>query len=236
MADKETNQADAWGKKVELKRSYRFLRAVLHLFTPRINTVWDEPWDGEPCVFCPNHDRAWGPINMCVWFDGRNHIHPWYNAGVVDRKGLPAYVRNDNWWNPNSKLAWLWNATIPHIAAWLMPPIIGCTPGIPVYYDAKVATTFRQSTDLLKKGGSMVIFAQYPDGYESHAEHLSKGFLLIAPLAWKRCGIRLKFYPVHCDQKSRTIHVMKPIQFDPERTLPEQEAELLAYLEERVHD
>lgn len=156
-------------KKPSLKKSYRILRTILGLFIPKTKTIWDEPWDGEPCVFCPNHDRAWGPINMCVTFDERDRIHPWYNAGIIDRKGLPAYVRNDNWWNPKSKLAWFYNATIPYLVSWILPPIIKTTPGIPVYYDAKVATTFRKSTDQLKQGESLVIFAQYPDGYESHA-------------------------------------------------------------------
>ena len=221
---------------MELKRSFRFLQKLVRIFTRPMKTVWDVPYDGEPCVFCPNHARAWGPIGMAVHFELADSCHPWYNAGTIDRKGLPAYVRNDDWWDPKSKLAWFYDKTVPYLVAWLLPPIIRSTPGIPVYYDAKVATTFRQSTECLKKGESLVIFAQYPDGYESHAEHLSKGFLLIAPLAWRRCGIRLKFYPVHVDPKERVIHVMAPIQYDPDRSMEEQEPELLAHLEAGIWD
>ena len=219
-----------------IKKSFRVLRNLAWFFLPKMKTVWDEPFDGEPSVFCPNHARAWGPISMVTQFELWETSHPWYNAGIIDRKGMPAYVRNDNWWNPKSRLAWFYNATVPYLAALILPPVIRSTPGIPVYYDSKVVKTFRESTEVLKKGEHLVIFAQFPDGYQSHAAELSKGFLLIAPLAWKRCGIRLKFYPVHVDQKARTIHVQKPVIFDPDRTLEEQEAELLEKLTAGIWD
>ena len=219
-----------------LKRSYRFLRGLVRAFTPTVKTVWEEPWDGEPCVFCPNHARAWGPIDMMIYFELRDTTHLWYNAGILDRKGLPAYVRNDNWWNPKSRLAPFYNVTVPYIVAALLPPLVKTTPGIPVYYDTRVLKTFRESIAQLKQGNQIVIFPQFPDGYQSHAEQLSKGFLMIAPMAWKSCGLKLKFYPVHVDQDKRTILVQKPVQFDPERTLQEQEAELLEVLTKGIWD
>ena len=222
--------------RMALKWGYRVLRGLLWLFTPRVRTVWEVPFDGEPCVFCPNHDRAWGPINMCVHFDQRDKVHPWYNAGVADREGLPAYVRNDSWWNPKSPLAPLYNATIPYLASWIMPPVIHSTPGIPVYYDAQVYRTFKDSVEVLRSGEHLVIFAQYPDGYQSHSDKLSRGFVLIGPLAWRRLGIRLKFYPVHVCQRERTIRVMAPVIYDPDRPAEEEEERLLTLLGERVYD
>ena len=221
---------------MHIGKGYRVLRFILWLFTPKMKTEWEVPFDGEPCVFCPNHARAWGPIDMCVHFELRDQSHTWYNAGIIDRKGLPAYVRNDNWWNPKSKLAFFYNATIPYIVSWILPPVIRSTPGIPVYYDEHVIKTFKDSVEVLKQGEHLVIFAQYPDGYQHHASELSKGFLLIAPMAYRRLGIRLKFYPVHVDQKKRTIRVMKPVEYDPDRKHEEQEAELLQAIGSRVWD
>jgi hypothetical protein len=219
-----------------MKLSYRIIRALVRLFTPTLRTEWEEPFDGEACVFCPNHARAWGPIDICAYFDLRDKIHPWYNAGVIDRKGLPAYVRNDNWWNPKSKLAFLYNITIPYIVALLMPPIMRSTPGIPVYYDEHVIKTFKDSIEVLRKGEHLAIFAQYPDGYQHHASELSKGFLLMGPMAYRRLGIRLKFYPVHIDEKKRLIRVMKPIVYNPDIPHAEQEQTLLEALSSQVYD
>lgn len=219
-----------------LKKGYRLLRGAAKLFTPRMRTIYDTPFEGGPCVLCPNHARAWGPIGICVHFDYRDTVHPWYNAGVIDRKGLPAYVRNDTWWNPKSPLAPLYNATVPYLAAAVMPPVIRSTPGIPVYYDTHVLTTFRDSLEVLKAGEQVVIFAQFPNGYESHAEELSSGFLNIAPFAWRRLGLRLKFYPVHVDEKERTIRVMEPFVFDPEAPWEEEKERLLHGLSRVVRD
>lgn len=219
-----------------IKKSFRFIRGIIRCIVPRMETVWETEYDGEPCVFCPNHDRAWGPLAMLARFEHCDNIDVWYNFGIGDRKGLPAYVRNDNWWNPKSPLAPFYNVTVPYIVSWLLPPIVRTVPGVPVYYDTRVMKTFRDSTRLLKSGRSLVIFPQFPDGYESHAAELSKGFLMIAPLAWKSCGLRLKFYPVHVDRAKRQILVQKPVQFDPDRTLPEQEAELLEVLTKGIWD
>ncbi|MBR6029639.1 MAG: hypothetical protein IKP40_11205 [Clostridia bacterium] len=219
-----------------LKPFYRALRGILRVFTPRMRTIWETPCDGEACVLCPNHERAWGPIDMCVHYDHRDVIHPWYNAGVIDRKGLPAYVRNDSWWNPRSLLAPLYNATIPYLASWILPPVIRSTPGIPVYYDTHVLQTFRDSVEVLRQGEQVVIFAQFPNGYQSHAEELSRGFVMIAPFAWRRLGLRLKFYPVHVSQKERTIRVMSPVVFNPDAPWEEEQERLLRELGEKVRD
>lgn len=219
-----------------LKKSYRLLRQCVKLFTPKVKTVWEVPYDGGPAVFCPNHARAWGPIDMCVYFPLWRTVRPWYNAGVADRERLPAYIRNDNWWDPKSPLAPLYDAVIPRLGALVMPPVIHSTPGIPVYYDAKVYTTFKQSVEALKNGDQPVIFAQYPDGYRSHSESLSRGFVLLAPLAWRKAKLKVKFYPVHVDQDERTITVMAPVEYDPDAPWEEEQQRLLDYLGERVKD
>ena len=208
---------------MKLRKSYRFLRGAVRLFTPKMTEEWEEPYDGRPAVFCPNHARAWGPLNMCAHFSLADSVRPWYNAGIADRKGLPDYVRNDNWWNPKSKLAPLFDKTVPYLAAALLPPVFNCTPGIPVYYDNRVIKTMRASIDAVKEGDQLVIFAQFPTEYDTHAEQLTGGFLQIAPMCWRRCGLQLSFYPVHVDQKNRKIKVLKPILYDPERSLEEQQ-------------
>ena len=221
---------------MKLKLRFRFLRFFVKLFTTKYRTEWEEPFDGEPCVFCPNHARSGGPIGMVVHFQLRDCCRTWFNHGILDRKGLPAYIRNDNWWNPESRLAWLYNITIPYLVALILPSIIRLVPGIPVYYDTRVVKTFRESLEALKNREHLVIFAQYPDGYQHHASELSKGFLMIAPMAYRKLGLTLKFYPVHVDPREKVIRVMKPIAFNPELTLEEQQSDLLRALGEKVYD
>ena len=71
---------------------------------------------------------------MCARFPLADTLHPWMNAQVLSAREVPAYVRQDYWWPPESKLAPLFNATLPYIAAAIMPPILRTAPTVPVYH------------------------------------------------------------------------------------------------------
>ena len=146
---------------------------------------------------------------------------------MADPKLVPAYVRQDYWWKPGCRLEPLYNATLPYLAAAVLPPIMKSVPGVRVYHDINVIKTFRQSIELLKQREHLVIFPQQPDGYQSHDMRLNRGFLQIAPMAYRTMGLRLKFYPVHIDYKKHLFTVGKPVCFDPERKLKDQEDELI---------
>lgn len=212
------------------KRMYRALSAVVRTITPRMKTIWDEPFNGEACVFVGNHAGAFGPIDMCTKFPLRDDCHPWMNASVLHAKEVPAYVRQDYWWKPGCKLAPLYNATLPYLAAAVLPPILRLVPGVPVYHDMRVMTTMRQSLRLLKAGQHLVIFPEQPSGYQSHHDWINTGFLQLAPMYYKMSGKKLFFYPVHLDYHKHTFHVAKPVIFDPERTLEEQTPDMVAAL------
>ncbi len=212
------------------KKMYKVLSSIIRGITPRMKTTWEEPFDGEACVFVGNHAGAFGPIDMCVKFPLRDQCFTWMNADVLDPKLVPAYVRQDYWWKPGCKLEPLYNATLPYMAAAVLPPILRLAPTVPVYHDMRVMTTMRQSLRHLKEGHHLVIFPEQPSGYQSHHDWINTGFLQIAPMYYKATGKILKFYPVHLDYHKHTFKVAKPIAFDPERTLEEQTPELVEVL------
>ena len=215
---------------MEEKTSFRVLRWLVTRCTPKMKTFWEVPYDGTPSVFCPNHEGMFGPIDMVCHFELHKTSRAWFNADVSEVKKMPAYVRQDYWWEPGCKMEWLYNATLPYLAAAVLPPIMKTVPGVKVYHDMQVLKTFRKSIEVLKGGENLIIFPQQPDGYKSHHMWINKGFLQLAPMAWRTLKIPLNFYPVYIDRKNHEIHVRKPIRFDPERTLPEQEQEMLDIL------
>ncbi|MEG0493482.1 MAG: hypothetical protein RR696_09805, partial [Clostridia bacterium] len=209
-------------------RAYKVWCGIAKAITPKMTTIWTSEFDGEPSVFCPNHAGAFGPIDMCIHFDNCEHCHPWFNAAVMDPKLVPAYVRQDYWWKPGCFFEPILTRTLPYMAAAVLPPILRTVPGVPVYHDIQVIKTFRQSVALLKQGEHLVIFPQQPSGYLSHFMTLNKGFLQLAPMAYRSLGLKLKFYPVHIDYKKHTLTVGLPVQYDPDVKLAEQEERLLA--------
>ena len=149
---------------------YGTLAPLIRLFTPKMETVWDVPYDGEPCIFVGNHDRANGPISVAVKFPLKDRCHIWIYANAMERKLVPAYVRQDYWWNPESRLAPLYDRTIPYLTALALPPILKSVPNVPVYHDMRAMTTLRESLRLLEAGKSLIIFPGIPDGYKSHSD------------------------------------------------------------------
>ena len=208
------------------KRSYRILRWLCKTFSRRMHTEWTVPFDKEPCVFVVNHAGAWGPIDMCAKFELRDECRPWFNAAVMDPKEVPAYVRQDYWWKPGCALEPFFNATLPYIAAAVLPPILRSAPGVPVYHDARVMTTMRQSVRLLKEGRYIIIFPEQPSGWRSHHTWINTGFLQLAVLYFRSTGRNLNFWPVHIDRKERKILVGAPVAMDVSVPLEDQKEAL----------
>lgn len=194
---------------------------------PKMTTTWEVPFDEEPCVFVCNHVGAMGPINMVIRFPYYKDCHAWCNEGIMNRKTCPAYVRQDYWWEPGCKLEPLYNATLPYIAAALIPPVLKSAPTIPVYHDARVMSTVRTSMRLLKEGKYIVIFPEQPSGFGEHHDWINTGWLNICTMYYRSTGKALKLWPVHIDTKGKAFHVAKPVVFDTARTVEEQQDEMV---------
>ncbi len=213
---------------------YRGLCTLVRTFSPKMETVWEAEYDGAPAVFCPNHAGAFGPIEMCAKFPLRGNSRPWLNAAMMDPKQVPAYVRQDYWWEPGCFFEPVLTRTLPYLAAAVLPPILRSVEGVPVYHDMQVLKTFRQSIAHLKNGENLVIFPEQPDGFQSHRMRLNSGFLQIAPMAYRTLGLALQFYPVHIDYKEHQFRVAAPARFDPQRSLEEQTEEILQVIREGI--
>ncbi|MBQ8556515.1 MAG: hypothetical protein IJ438_11670 [Clostridia bacterium] len=211
-------------------RLFNFLKWGFRLVTPKMTISWAEPFIDEPCVFVCNHVGAMGPINMVIKFPLCDQVHAWCNEGIMNRKTCPAYVRQDYWWEPGCRLEPLYNATLPYIAAAIIPPVLKSAPTIPVYHDARVMTTMRQSMRVLRDGEYLVIFPEQPSGYGEHHDWINTGWLNICTMYHRATGKALRLYPVHIDTKKRHFTVARPISFDPSRTLEEQQDELVRVL------
>lgn len=211
-------------------RLYRVLVKICRAITPRMKTIWAEPFVDEPCVFVCNHAGAFGPIDMCTKFPYRENCYSWLNADMMDPKAVPAYVRQDYWWKPGCFGEPLLNATLPYLAAAILPPILRSAPGVPVYHDARVMTTMRTSLKLLKEGKYLIIFPEQPSGFQSHHDWINTGWLQIAVMYFRATGKALRFWPVHIDYHRHQFTVSKSILFDTTRSLADQTDELVQVL------
>ena len=208
----------------------RFLRVavpLVRLFIPRLRVEWEVPFDGEPCVFVANHERAIGPLEMAAAFPLRESSHIWIFADPLSRETTPAYVRQDHWWKEDGLLAPLWNKVIPPIVSLILPPILRSVPHVPVYHDARAATTMKESLRLLQEGKNMVIFPEIPTGFGEHdTEKMNEGWLMILPMYARRAGRPLKVWPVRLDLQAKVMRIRAPFTMDPDVPLRDQTSEL----------
>ncbi len=194
------------------KRFYRFIVPAARLVTRRVTTEWEVPFDGEPCVFVCNHERASGPIRMVMDFPEMKNSRIWIFADPLDRKSVPAYVRQDHWWREDAKLAPLYNAVIPPAVSLVLPPILRSIPHVAVYHDARAVSTMRESMKALKGGQNLIIFPELPTGYHEHdTAKINEGFLYILDLYERATGKALKMWPVHLDMQMHAFRVKAPI-------------------------
>lgn len=209
---------------------FNVLKAIVAPVLPIRKAVYAEPVGDEPCVFLANHIGALGPIYMALTFPLADNVAIWCNEGVMDEKQMVEYVRHDWWWRPESKLAPLYNVTLPYIAAAIVPKVMRSAPTIAVCRDARIMSTMRASMKALKEGRHIVIFPERPDGFDSHAEQLQMGWLNLATMYYRATGKQLRLIPVHIDQREHVFRVGKGITVNPELPLSEQEQRIERYL------
>ena len=202
---------------------YRIAVPLVRLFIPKLKVQWEVPFDGEPAVFVCNHERAIGPLEMATRFPLRESSHIWIYAAPLSRETTPAYVRQDHWWDEKGRLAPLWDKIIPPVVSLILPPILRSVPHIPVYHDARAATTMKESLRLLQEGRNIVIFPEIPTGFGLHdTEKINEGWLMILPMFEKRSGKPLKVWPVHLDLAGKNMIIHAPFAMDPSLPIRDQ--------------
>ena len=208
------------------KRFYKFVTASVRLFSHRVRTEWEEPFEEGPCVFVVNHVGVTGPVDMCSKFPQRDKLHLWINEEMLDAKKVPAYVRKDYWWKPDGFFAPLLNVTVPYLAALFMPPMLKSVQHVTVYHDQRIMLTLRESIRVLQKGHYLLLFPEQPGGRRSPGRRINTGWLRLGELWYRNNGRTLRIYPVHVDNKKHLIRVAAPVYYDPARRFSEQEKEL----------
>lgn len=186
---------------------------------------------GEPAVYACNHDRAYGPMNMALFFPLR--FRPWVIADVCYVRQVPAHVRADfwhprRWWS--KALCWI----VSYLIALPLAYIMCGMEAIPVYYDGRARETFRKSVWSLKEGINIVVFPEKREPFSEYNEQFQDGFVLMAKQYYRDTGKCLKFYPTYVCRENRSIQVGHPIVFDPGASFKRHKVQIAEYLRDAV--
>ena len=210
---------------------YRLVRGLVKLFYHKMKIVGAENIPSAPSIIVGNHTQMNGPICGELYFPCPRRI--WCAAPMMHTKEVPAYAFED-FWSRKSKWTHPFYRLLSYIIAPLSASVFSNAHTIPVYHDARLMTTFKQTLSALEEQEHVIIF---PECYEPHNNIVytfQTKFVDVAKLYYKRTGKCVDFVPMYIAPRLKTIYFGKPIRFDPEAPIAQQREQICDYLMDEI--
>lgn len=206
---------------------FRIIRGLVWLFYPRVKIEGLENLPEEPSIIVGNHSQMHGPIVGELYFPGGRRI--WCAAQMMKLKEVPAYAFQDFWSGKPKWTHWFFK-----ILSYIIAPLSACVftnaHTIPVYHDARLISTYRQSITALKNGENVIIFPECLIEHNHIVYEFQDKFIDTAKFYYKRTGKTLSFVPMYLAPRLKTAYLGKPIVFDPDAPIEEERKRLCDYL------
>ena len=193
------------------KAIYKTARGLAWLIFPRIRVEGLDNMPGEPCIVVGNHSQMYGPIFGEIDFPGPRRI--WCASEMMNMKEVSAYAFADFWDGKPKGVRWLYK-----ILSHLIPPIsVGVFTNaltIPVYRDARIVSTFRETMNRLSEGDNIIIYPEHAQPHNAILCDFQAQFIDVAYFYRRQTGKELCFVPMYIAPKLKRAYLGKPVRFD----------------------
>ncbi|MDR0396648.1 MAG: hypothetical protein LBH66_05035 [Oscillospiraceae bacterium] len=190
---------------------YKFLRAVVRIFGPKVKAPPREAFP-EPAVFICHHHNMRGPITTMAWTPAP--LHPWALAVFFDAKAL-----RDHFSGFTFRQRFGWPKPLASAIAWMVSEpvalLMRSMRAVPVYRKSiESIKTMRASVEILLRGEPIVIYPdiQY-DSDDARLGEMYRGFLLLERFYRDKTSRHLPFVPLYYDAKGKLLRLGKPLLF-----------------------
>ena len=222
--------------KMEEKKTsplYKLIKGLVRLFYPETAVSGKEKLPPEPVVFVGNHAQMNGPIVSELYLPSPHYT--WCAGQMMHLKEVPAYAYQDFWSGKPRSVRWLYR-----ILSYLIAPLSVCVfnnaDTVPVYRDARIITTFRESMGRLEEGASLVIFPEHLKRHNNIVYEFQDKFIDLARMYHKRTGRALAFVPLYVAPALGTAFLGDPIRYDPAAPKTEERRRICQALMDAVTD
>ena len=210
---------------------YRIIRWLIWVCYPKMTIEGLENLPEEASVIVGNHCHMYGPFNGELYFPGKRKI--WCAHQMMELKEVPAYAFED-FWSKKPK----WTHGFYRLLAALIAPASACifanANTIPVYYDSRLLTTFKQTVAALEENANVIVFPECYDPHNNIIYRFRDQFISVAKTYYKRTGKALNFVPLYNAPKLKKMYLGKPIRFCPDAPIEEERQRIITYLMEEV--
>ena len=215
----------------QVPRLYTIARNMIDFFYPRYEIIGMENIPDEPCLYVANHAQIHGPLVSELKF----HVphYSWCIAEMMDVKLTPDYAFEDFWSKKPAKTHWFYKL----LARIIAPPfsfLAKHSHSIAVYHDHRVRGTFRETVDVLQSGGSVLIFPECYDEYNSIVYQFQRGFVDAARIYHLKTGKEIDFVPVYIAPALRKMVIGKPVRYCAENDAPTERERICNHLMEDI--
>ena len=210
---------------------FRVIRWLVKVFYPKITVEGTENLPRESAIIVGNHTQMNGPICAELYFPGKRKT--WCAYQMMKCKEVPAYAFQDFWSGKPRWTHWFYKAL-----SFIIAPLSACVftnaHTIPVYHDARLITTFKQTISALQAEENVIIF---PECYSPHNHivyEFQDKFVDVAKLYYKRTGKILNFVPLYIAPKLKKIYIGKAIPFCPDNSMEQERSRICNYLMDEI--
>jgi len=204
-----------------MKRSWTYplfllIKWMVWLFYPKMKVEGTENLPDEACIIVANHSQMNGPI-ACELYSPVSR-YTWCAGEMMHLKEVPAYAFQDFWSMKPKTVRWFYRA-LSYVIAPLSVLIFNNARTIPVYKDARIIQTFRQTLLKLDQGESIVIFPENDPPKNNILSSFQEGFVDAARMYYKKTGRRIAFVPMYIAPKLKKMVLGKPTYFMDENPI-----------------
>lgn len=210
---------------------FSVIKTVVGSFIKKCNIYGIENLPEHDAVIIANHSQMTGPIYGELFM--KENCYIWCAGQLMHLKDVPAYAYED-FWSQKPKASKPFFKVLSYLIAPLSVLVFNNARTIGVYHDSRLLSTFRNSINLLKSGGNILIF---PESHETHNNIVYKfqdRFVDLARMYKNSTGRNLMFVPMYICPKLHGMYIGKPIEYCSENDAVRERERICSYLSDTI--
>ncbi|MCR4840171.1 MAG: 1-acyl-sn-glycerol-3-phosphate acyltransferase [Lachnospiraceae bacterium] len=210
---------------------YRIIRGLVKFFYPKITHEGLENLPDEPAIYVGNHTQMNGPIIGELYFPVDRDI--WCISEMMHMKQVPAYAYEDFWSGKPKYIRWFYKI-LSYVIAPVAHVVFNSADTIEVHKNLHIIQTFKDTTENLSAGKSVIIFPESREPYNNIVYEFQPGFVDAAYYHYKKTGKDVLFVPIYNAPALKKLCFGKPVRFNHENDKEAEKKRLCGYLKEEI--
>ena len=211
--------------------AYKIIKGTLKAVYPRIEIEGLENLPEGECIVVANHCQMHGPIMGELYFP--QPCWTWCAGQMMHWDEVTEYSFTD-FWSFKPKWTHWYYRILSYLIAPLCIVVFNNANTIPVYRDARIMTTFRETLKHLASGHRIIIFPEHNVLRNNIIYDFQDRFIDTARMHYTKTHRELPFVPAYMAPKLHKMYIGKPIYYNAGATLEEERRRICDFMMEEI--